>query len=61
MKALALVLAVAFVVLAVLYFTGNAPYPHGVHVKHAVLMLVLAVASLVWFRFQSNPSSGRSR
>jgi hypothetical protein len=57
MKALALVLAAAFLVLAVLYWTGHAPYPTGVHYKHAVAMLVLAVASLVWFRFQSTASA----
>ena len=62
MKPLALVLAAAFFVMAILYFTGHG-YPSGVHTKHGVVMLVLGVASLVWFRFQSasTPSRGSGR
>jgi hypothetical protein len=62
MKPLALVLAAAFFVMAILYFTGHMFYPTGVHTKHGVVMLVLGVASLVWFRFQSaTPSRGVGR
>lgn len=53
MKALPIVLAIVFVVAAILYFTGHF-YPTGVHTKHGVVMLILAVLSLVWFRFMSN-------
>lgn len=53
MKALPLILAGLFVVASILYFTGHL-YPTGVHAKHGVLMLVLAVLSLVWYRFMSN-------
>jgi accessory gene regulator protein AgrB len=52
MKQLALGLAVVFLVVAVLYFTGHF-YPTGVHVKHAIVSVVLALLCLVWFRFQS--------
>jgi hypothetical protein len=56
MKILALVLAGVFLVLSILYFTGHG-IPSGYHAKHAVVMLVLAVLSLVWFRFLSNSTS----
>jgi hypothetical protein len=50
MKPLSLVLAVVFVIVAVMYFFGIV-LQH--HVKHGVLALVLAVLCLVWYRFQS--------
>ncbi|MGB8266067.1 MAG: hypothetical protein WCE44_07085 [Candidatus Velthaea sp.] len=56
MKAVALLLAVVFFVIAILYLTGHG-YPAGVHYKHAILAFVLAVLSLVWFRFVSSPAS----
>jgi hypothetical protein len=52
MKPLALILAAAFFVMAILYFTGHG-YPAGVHYKHAVAMLALAVVALIWYRFLS--------
>ncbi len=60
MKPLALVLAVVFFVVAALYATGilqiGAGHP-GRHMSHAVLFMVLAVLSLVWYRFQSNSAT----
>ncbi|HTJ27374.1 MAG TPA: hypothetical protein VMA36_14530 [Candidatus Limnocylindria bacterium] len=50
MKPLALVLAVVFFVVAILYWTGIV-LPH--HVKHGILAVVLGLLCLVWFRFQS--------
>jgi hypothetical protein len=52
MKQLSLVLAVVFVVIAVLYWTGHF-YPSGVHVKHGIVSVILALLCLVWYRFQS--------
>jgi accessory gene regulator protein AgrB len=52
MKQLALVLAVVFVIIAVLYWTGHF-YPAGVHVKHGIVSVILALLCLVWYRFQS--------
>ncbi len=61
MKTLALVLAVVFLIVAVLYFLGHF-VPAGVHVKHGIVSIVLALLCLVWYRFQSanaTPSSLR--
>jgi hypothetical protein len=52
MKQFALALAAVFLIVAVLYWTGHA-YPPGVHIKHAIVSVVLALGSLVWFRFMS--------
>ena len=52
MKPLALALAVIFVVIAILYFTGHG-YPPGLHTKHGIVSIVLALLCLVWYRFQS--------
>jgi len=52
MKQLALALAAVFLVVAVLYWTGHF-YPPGVHAKHGIVSVVLALLCLVWFRFQS--------
>jgi hypothetical protein len=58
MKALAIVLAIIFIVLAILTFTGVAHFAPFLgldgthHTKHAVLYLVLALLSLIWLRFQ---------
>ena len=64
MKGLALVLAVAFFILAVLYWTGALQIavrdPGGPHHKHAILFAGLGILSLIWFRFQSaSPSRVR--
>jgi accessory gene regulator protein AgrB len=52
MKQLALVLAVVFLIIAVLYWTGHF-YPAGVHAKHGIVAIVLALLCVVWYRFQS--------
>jgi hypothetical protein len=52
MKMLALVLAAVFLVIAVLYWTGHF-IPAGVHLKHGIVSVVLALLCLVWFRFQT--------
>lgn len=52
MKQLALVLAVVFLIIAVLYWTGHF-VPAGVHVKHGVVSVILALLCLVWYRFQT--------
>ena len=52
MKQVALVLAVIFVIVGILYFTGHG-YPAGVHTKHGIACIILALLCLVWFRFQS--------
>jgi hypothetical protein len=56
MKGLSLLLAIAFFVLAVLYWTGSvqiAVHEPGPHHKHAVLFAGLGILCLIWFRFQS--------
>ncbi|MBV9438353.1 MAG: hypothetical protein JOZ24_00015 [Candidatus Eremiobacteraeota bacterium] len=50
MKPLALALAVVFVVIALLYWTGHF-IPAGVHVKHGIVSIILALLCLVWYRF----------
>jgi len=52
MKQLSIVLAVVFIVVAVLYWTGHA-YPPGVHAKHGIVSVILALLCLVWYRFQT--------
>jgi hypothetical protein len=57
MKIVALVLAIAFFAVAVLYWTGIFG---GVHVKHGVLFAGLGVLALIWLRFQSgSPTRAR--
>ena len=51
MKPLALILAVVFVIIAILYWTGHG-IPPGVHTKHGILAIFLALLCLVWYRFQ---------
>ncbi len=61
MKILALVLAIVFVVLAVLVHLGALSVPglgflglNGQpHTKHMILYIVLALLCLVWWRFAS--------
>ena len=52
MKQVAVILAVVFLIVAVLYWTGHF-YPAGVHTKHGIVAAALALLCLVWFRFQS--------
>ena len=52
MKQLALALAVVFIIIAALYWTGHF-YPPGQHTKHGIVSIVLALLCLVWYRFQS--------
>ncbi len=63
MKALAIVLALVFFVAGILYMTGMlqlfAHHETGPHVKHAILAWVLALLSLIWYRFQSSPQTSR--
>jgi hypothetical protein len=51
MKQLSLVLAVVFLIIAVLYWTGITPL--GYHVKHGIVSVILALLCLVWYRFQA--------
>ena len=58
MKPLALILAAVFVIVAVLYFVGHGPLAApGVHVKHGIVSIILALLCLVWYRFQSNTTT----
>jgi ABC-type transport system involved in multi-copper enzyme maturation permease subunit len=64
MKALALVLAVVFFIVAILYWTGALQFATshpGPHPTHAILFAALALLSLVWMRFQGSGSSGAAR
>jgi hypothetical protein len=57
MKILAVVLAVVFFAVAVLYWIGTFG---GVHVKHGILFAGLGVLALIWLRFQSaSPTRAR--
>ena len=58
MKQLALLLALAFLIIAVLFWTGHFPaipglVTPGVHAKHGIVSVILALLCLVWYRFQS--------
>ena len=57
MKALALVLAIAFFVVAALYWLPNGPFGH--HLKHGILFAILGILALVWMRFQSSAPARR--
>ena len=64
MKSLAVILAVAFFVIAILYWTGTlqiGAHESGPHHKHAVLFAVLGILALIWYRFQSAASPSRIR
>ena len=52
MKPLSLILAAVFVIIAILYWTGHF-IPAGVHLKHGIVSIILALLCLVWYRFQS--------
>jgi hypothetical protein len=61
MKVIAIVLAVVFFVLGILYGTGTINYftesgaAHAHHLTHLVIMWVLALLCLIWARFQAAP------
>ncbi|HEY2476836.1 MAG TPA: hypothetical protein VGI19_18795 [Candidatus Cybelea sp.] len=61
MRVLALVLAVVFFVLGILYGMGRIDLftesgaGHSHHVTHMVILWVLALLCLIWVRFQSAP------
>jgi hypothetical protein len=61
MKVLALVLALVFFVLGILYGMGKINFftesggTHTHHVTHMVVLWVLALLCLIWARFQSAP------
>lgn len=65
MKALALLVAVVFFVLGLLYGLGSINFltksgtSHAHHVSHLVVCWVIALLALIWFRFQSSPASSR--
>jgi hypothetical protein len=60
-RVIAIVLAVVFFVLGILYGTGTINYfsqsgtAHAHHVTHLVIAWVLALLCLIWARFQSAP------
>lgn len=62
MRVIAIVLAVAFFVLGILYGLGKINYftasgaAHKYHVTHLVICWVLALLALIWARFQSAPA-----
>lgn len=61
MRPIAIVLAIVFFVLGILYGLGTINFftetgaAHAHHVKHLVVMWILALLCLVWARFQSAP------
>ncbi len=65
MKPLALILAVVFFVVGLLYGLGKIEFltksgaAHAHHMSHLVLFWVLALLSLIWYRFQSSPRATR--
>jgi hypothetical protein len=56
MKTVALVLAIAFFILAIVYWLPSGPL--GSHVKHGILFAALGLLSLVWMRFQRPGARG---
>lgn len=66
MKVLAAILALVFIVLAVLTATGAVNlHSHAIglngqrHLKHTILYALLAILSLVWMRFAANAEPRR--
>ena len=63
MKPLALVLALVFFVVGLLYGMGTINFltksgtAHAHHMSHLVLAWVIALLCLIWYRFQSSPSA----
>jgi hypothetical protein len=64
-KMLALLLAVVFFVLGILYGLGTinvftkSGTEHAHHISHLVLCWILALLALIWYRFQSSAQAGR--
>lgn len=62
MRTLALVLAVVFFLLGILYGLGKINFltesggAHAHHVTHLIVLWFLALLCLIWARFQSAPS-----
>lgn len=62
MKTIALVLAVVFFILGILYGLGKINFltesggGHTHHITHLVLLWILALLCLIWARFQSAPT-----
>ena len=65
MKPLALVLALVFFVVGLLYGMGTINFltksgaEHSHHMSHLVLAWVIALLCLIWYRFQSSPRASR--
>ncbi len=59
MRVVAIVLAVVFFVLGILYGMGKVNFftesHHAHHITHLVVLWVLALLCLIWARFQSAP------
>jgi hypothetical protein len=62
MRVIAIVLAVAFFILGILYGMGRVNFftesgaSHSHHVTHLVICWVLALLCLIWARFQGSPA-----
>jgi len=65
MKAIALVLAIVFFVLGLLYGMGTINFltksgeAHAHHVSHLVICWVIALLCMIWYRFQTSPQPSR--
>lgn len=63
MKALAIVLAIVFFVLGLLYGMGTINFftksgtEHAHHMTHLVVSWVLALLCLIWYRFQTSATA----
>jgi len=61
MRAIAIVLAIVFFVLGILYGLGKINWltesgpTHQHHITHLVILWVLSLLCLIWARFQSAP------
>jgi len=61
-KVLAVVLAVVFFLVGILYYLGKINFltesgtAHSHHVSHLILFWVLALLCLIWARFQGSPA-----
>jgi hypothetical protein len=61
LKALALLLAVIFFIIGLLYGLGRINFltesgtAHAHHVSHMVVAWVIAILCLIWYRFQGSP------